>query len=427
MSDITPPKRTIRDIPVPPHRRRMPSRDEQEMYQPPPPPADSGGEMKRVRRFRFPKIVVVIASIGVICLLGILATQFLRVHAVVTIVEKTRGVSIDGTFIAKKDAIGTELPFETIASSKEETKSVPATGEKTVETRASGTIIIYNDYSSASQRLITNTRFETPEGRIYRIDKSVTVPGKNSDTGVPGSIEVVVYADAAGKEYNIDLTDFTIPGFKGDPRYGKFFARSKTPMTGGFIGKIKTASAEDITKAREELRTSLRDELTKNIAAQIPSGYVLFDDAVYVEFETLSPPDSSELREKASAYGLIFNEKKLSSGIAAVTIADYDGSEIVGDNLFSLSFTPIPADAKPWQTGVVSFSLKGTTTLTWLFDSEKLRGDLVGQPKEKQRITNILEAYPSIDSAEVVVRPFWRKTLPESPEAIDIKIAEKEK
>ena len=81
----------------------------------------------------------------------------------------------------------------------------------------------------------------------------VTIPGTKVENGktVPGSKEVDVVADKAGAEYNIGLTDFTIPGFKGSPKFETVFARSKTEMTGGYVGnsQIVTKNAVDIAVA----------------------------------------------------------------------------------------------------------------------------------------------------------------------------------
>ncbi len=424
ISDITPPKsskRTILDIPVPAHRRPKESTSAAFVPLPPREPVE---EMKRPPAMPRRGRVFIILGFFAIALLAFIGREIFKVEATVTVTEKRQEVSIDNTFIAKKDFKDGELPFETVSSSGESSKTVPVTGEEQVETRAKGTIIIYNDYSSAPQKLIKNTRFETADGRVYRIDNSVVVPGKNKSTELPGSVEAVVYADTAGEAYNIGLSDFTIPGFKGDPRYSKFFARSKTTMTGGFIGKVKTASAEDLNKGRQELRDFLEAELTKKIETQVPEGFTLFKDAVYFEFETLSPPKSNELKEKASAYAILFDSKKLSKNIASATLSDsdYEGEDIYTENFDSITFKPIPLDAKPWQTGVVSFSLNGKTTLTWLFDSEKLKEDLVGQPKNQERVKTILQAYPGIGDAKVVVWPFWRKTLPDDFSDIFIKI-----
>ena len=82
---------------------------------------------------------------------------------------------------------------------------------KEIERRASGKIIVFNNYSTNSQRLIARTRFETLEGKIYRIRDAVVVPGISDKDGrkTPGSIEVTVFADEPGEEYNIGYTDFT--------------------------------------------------------------------------------------------------------------------------------------------------------------------------------------------------------------------------
>jgi len=102
-----------------------------------------------------------------------------------------------------------DLPLEIMQLDMTERKTAKATGVENVEKKASGRIVVYNEFSSAPQKLIATTRFETPDGKIYRIKDAVTVPGA-------GSVEATVYADQPGEEYNIDLTDFTIPGFKGN-------------------------------------------------------------------------------------------------------------------------------------------------------------------------------------------------------------------
>lgn len=413
ISDINPSRRTIRDIPVP--RRRE---AEHMSPPPPPPPPPPQNEMRRPRR-RFPAKIAIFAIIIILAICGILLRELLRVHATVTVFQKQKDVSISGTFIAKKSAGDGELAFDTISATKEESQTVPATGQKQVETPASGTIVIYNNYSSAPQRLIKNTRFESKDGHIFRVNQSIVVPGKDK-SGTPGSIEATVYADAAGADYNIGLSDFTIPGFKSDPRYSGFYGRSKTPMTGGFVGSIKTASQADLDKATKDLEATLTDELTKNIHSQVPQGSALFNSAVHVDFTVLSPADSNELKVGGTAYGLIFNEKKLSSSIASATVSDYDGSEVLGSNLGNITFTNIPADARPWETGTASFSLAGTTTLTWIFDSEKLKNDLAGQSKQKDRITTILKAYPSISRVDILVLPIWRSTLPDDTKQISV-------
>ena len=154
-----------------------------------------------------------------------------------TITPKQNKTLVDAQFVAALDAGVGELTYEIMTIEKTDSKKIVAAGREEIEEKASGKIVIFNDFNTSSQRLIKNTRFETPEGLIYRINRSIVVPGQKTEDGekVPGSIEVTVYADEAGDKFNISLTDFTVPGFKGSPRFEKFYARSKTPMAGGFI------------------------------------------------------------------------------------------------------------------------------------------------------------------------------------------------
>ena len=115
-----------------------------------------------------------------------------------------------------------------VTTSRTASTTVKATGTEQVSQSASGVITIYNDYSTAPQTLITNTRFEAPDGNIYRIHQGVTVPGATASAGgalTPGTISVTAYADQPGASYNIGQTQFTIPGFKNDPSTASFMRR----------------------------------------------------------------------------------------------------------------------------------------------------------------------------------------------------------
>lgn len=101
--------------------------------------------------------------------------------------------------------------------------------------KATGKITIYNEYSTETQRMILRTRFESPDGRIYRLAASVIVPGKRivNQQEIPGQIDAMVIAEEEGPQYNIGPTTFTIPGFKGDPRYEYFLGVSTEAITTG--------------------------------------------------------------------------------------------------------------------------------------------------------------------------------------------------
>ena len=341
-----------------------------------------------------------------------------------TVTPKQQQTILDTEITAYKNPPTGELLYTLMTVESSESKEIPASGEREVSERASGTIVVYNDYSTASQRLIKNTRFETPEGLIYRIQESIVVPGRKTENNktVAGSIETKVYADVAGDKYNIGLADFTIPGFKGDPRYEKFYARSKTSMTGGFVGMKKVVEESALNTARAELDAKLKSDLYKKAGEQVPSGFTLYNDAIFLgepEENQESKDTSVVLSIKMSLYATIFDKAELSKVIALKTLGDWDGSDVMVDNIDDLDFTvKDKAVVKPWLEESVVFSLVGNPLVVYSFDEEELKKELAGKGEKASRV--VLTRYPSIERAEIKIVPFWMRSFPSDPEKIKI-------
>jgi len=183
------PRNTIRDIVIPGGRRpkrpavgdniKRPPYEEENRFRPPLP-----SDERIPRRGRRPSLLYISVAVILFLALGFLAISMVLSGAQVTIYPKHERLVVDGTFsaIPSKDT-GEGLKYETVELSVTKTETVPATGREQVEQKASGKIIVYNDYNTVDQRLIRNTRFETPDGQIYRIDKSTVVPGQTRDGG----------------------------------------------------------------------------------------------------------------------------------------------------------------------------------------------------------------------------------------------------
>ena len=154
------------------------------------------------------------------------ALSFLFARAKVTVSPKIKDITLDENLSAVKDSNVDGLSFDLVVLSGKESKSVFATEEKEISLKGEGTVLIYNAFSSASQRLLIDTRLEGSNGKIYKTKTAVTVPGMSAD-GAPGQVEANIYGAEAGEEYNSPPLDFKIFGFKGTPKYSKFYARSK--------------------------------------------------------------------------------------------------------------------------------------------------------------------------------------------------------
>jgi hypothetical protein len=349
----------------------------------------------------------------------------------VTVHPKSVLVNLDHTFTASLTPTTEGIGFEIITLDKELGKEVAATGQERVERPASGTIIVYNNFDDQIQKLITNTRFETPEGLIYRIKESINVPGKHkNDKGelVPGSIEAEVFADSAGEKYNIGLSDFTIPGFKDKdaPRFAGFYARSKTPMTGGFAGTVKTASTADTKAAYDSLNTELKTALEQEILGAVPEGFIPVPSTTQTSFQTLPNADgandaSVSVRVKGTASLVAVDETKLGAMVARVMVAGYDGSDVYFKDPSVLAIQPTASSTKFSTLSEIEFKIQGSTDLLWKFDAEQLANDIAG--KNRSSAEEVIATYLGIENADLVIRPVWRFSFPSNPEKIDVRIA----
>ena len=330
--------------------------------------------------------------------------------------------SNDAVSAQKVGDAGTLL-FSVVKISDDQSQIVSATGDSVrVSNKASGTITVYNN-NTASQALVATTRFQSSDGHVYRTPKAVTIPAKTSSG--PGSVSIVVMADQAGADYNIGLVDFTVPGFKGDPKFTTVYARSQTSMTGGFVGMQKQISNDVRTGAKTNLENNLKTDLLNQAAAQVPADFILYPNLSVVNDTDLadssSTADSVTLNEHGDFFGVMFKRSDLAAYIAANKLSLPAGQSIVIPNLEALqvSFSgDAPSDLL--NATSVNLTISGSATATWQVDTTALKSDLAG--KSKSDLASILANYPGIQSASAIIRPFWKSSFPTDPTQITIKV-----
>ncbi|MBI2506663.1 MAG: baseplate J/gp47 family protein [Candidatus Colwellbacteria bacterium] len=179
------------------------------------------------------------------------------------------------------------------------TKAYPASGKKQVERKAAGEVIIYNNYSTAPQVLVATTRLITSDGKLYRLNNTVTVPGKSS-------IRAAVTADKPGVEYNLSSgVKFRIPGFQGSPKYDAFYAELKESLTGGFVGESSLPSEADLEAAKKDAEQTLEEAAKTQLLLNLPPEIKVLNNAYQFKItdtkvnETMSEKDKFTI----TAYG----------------------------------------------------------------------------------------------------------------------------
>ena len=379
-------------------------------------------EMEKTKKSRF--LFKLTISFLILILLGAFGYVALnRVStASINISPYKETLVIDSRLRARANTTADGLPFEIAQLSAEESGLVTATGISSGGQKASGKITVYNNYGNAPQKLIANTRFQTSDGKVYRIRGAISVPGM-------GVLEATVYADQAGEEYNIGPADFTLPGLKGGPRFEKVFAKSKSAMSGGSSGNARVVKKEDIDSIRTAVNEKLKNRLTETLSKQKPEGYVLFSGAVKIEYiENTDNPKvgdsagrSMAFKTKGSATGYLFKKDALAKALAEDNSGDLKkapkNDPIMVDNIESLDFNLISTDAKNKE---ITVRLKGNANFVWVVDAAKLLEEIINY--KGKDYTSVFQNYPAIEKAAIVQSPKWWPRFPKDKSKIKINI-----
>lgn len=389
----------------------------------PPPPTPPPPMRLKPEGSGFVRFALILAGILVLAgiVIGVMSTFLHRAY--VTVTPYNFSVAVEQSLPAAENSA--TLPYQKVEVTDTATKSVAATGSQHVENHASGTITVYNAYSTTPQHLITNTRFQTKDGLIFRIHSQITIPGYVMKAGlkVPGSVDAVVYADEAGEKYNVDLTDFTIPGLKGSAQFSLISARSKTAMSGGFIGEQAVVDTALRSQTVDGLRADLQRSLNGKVAAATVAGTLVFPDTItvsYVENPDTIQGNNAVISVSGKADAPAFNENALAHALGAASAGTYDGPLSI-ENPESLAVHVDQPDAVA-ADAALTLSLSGTANLVATFNRDQLAADLAG--KQKKDIASVLPKYPGVSNIEVKVYPFWLSTLPSDPGKVGIQVVD---
>ncbi|MEI7709565.1 MAG: hypothetical protein WCI76_02520 [bacterium] len=367
--------------------------------------------------------------VAVVCLLFFaFSISYLFFSATITVHPKFKDVALNSSFSATSNSMD-PLPFNVIVVSGEEDKTLQATETKDVLQKAQGSVVIYNNFGLAPQKLAVATKLLASSGKIYKIKTAIEIPGMKG--GVPGSIEVGIEASEDGEAYNSGPLDFNILGFKDTPKYSKFYARSKGSLAGGFKGVTPFISDTEKTSTLAAMKASLQQKLLQKATDQIPAGFILFKDAVFLNIDDsnidFNSHDASTvpLALKGTLYGVLFDEQKLTNKIVKDNVKNSDGSsEVYIPNIKDLSFSLAGATNASNFNNLesIDFNLKGQVKIVWKLDQDKFVSDLLGASKKD--FNKILLQYTSIDSAELVISPFWKSSLPSNSKDIKVLIVD---
>ncbi len=303
------------------------------------------------------------------------------------------------------------IPLRSIQKDITRTIKSPATGKEDVDAgKAYGTLKIYNTFSESPQPLVATTRFESPQGDIFRLVKATTVPGmkKVNDKLEPGVVEVSVEADKAGALGTIDSVRWTIPGFQNNKeKFASFYAENDQPMTdGNSAGKNAIVVTEqDIKNLEEQSTQGLSEYLAAELGALLRETEVLLPQALTYEITrsesavtpgTAAPEAQYIINASVTAY--VFDSQNIDQIITDAILAkrNIDPSSVENKTEYSNIKLDINDEKLSFESEVSVISNSD-------FDYDKFKDDMKG--KNQEEVKDILKNdYPFV--SEIALRSY---------------------
>ncbi|MBU0727789.1 hypothetical protein KKA95_03830 [Patescibacteria group bacterium] len=348
------------------------------------------------------------------------------------------------------------IASEVVETVTKQTKVFNTTSKIFEGTNATGKITIINT-SSEEWQLKKDTRFQTSDGIIFRIQEGVIVPPASEDEeGVetPGSLEVSVmadpfdiYDDPIGDRGNIEPTMFMIPGLS---KYNQelIWGESYEPMIGGVTAFQKIVLEEDIEAAKKQIEDNLilmaKEDLRSHIEEMNRLNHtnlVLLDDSRYLKTELLdlrisddlegSTKDKFEIFAKIQAEGVAYDFDQLFVLLKKeLKTRTHPDMRIIDESINpdTISYEVIDEDEDLGQIKITA-SIQGIEE--YVIDTSYEAGlRFSTNVKEKVASLSVEEAESYVNNLsevdEVLIKtwPIWISNMPRIPDNIEIKLLE---
>jgi hypothetical protein len=388
--------------------------------------------IKRKRR----KINKTIPIISVLICIGIVffiyLGWFVLPRASVVITMRQKSIPFDEIVLvsqnyAKTEATDGKILLRGQLVSSKGNLSLPVSGVQATKgdaTKARGIITIFNSYGTTPQKLIATTRFQTPDGKIFRIQSDVLIPGGILEKGVlkPGILKAEVVADGAGGSYNVPpIEKWTIPGFKGTPRYEKFYGVSESAMEGGgdettiVVASSSSSNGETEDSIIEKLRLALEEKkkIVDTVGLKVPEGATSF----FVIKKELQISSSSDpmLYVEGVLKEIGFNEDELRLAIFEQTKKEV--SETMKMRSLDITYGTSTPD---FSSGSFTMKIKGSIIFEENIDIESLKTSILGKKTDEVKL--FILSHPWVESAKMSFRFPWLTRIPSDPKKVELKL-----
>jgi hypothetical protein len=371
------------------------------------------------------KGIWVFAILAILVLFFVLSLRFSRANILIEL--KPNVVSISEKVSLNKGS-SEPFSFEIVQIPADLSKDILLDKEEKKNEKAKGKITIYNNSTNTPQTLVSQTRFETSEGLIFRVTEKVSVPGYEfiDNKKVPGMIDVLVVADETGEKYNIsENINLTIPGFKGTEKFDNLYGKTTSNFTGGLSGTYYTLGNKENIFSEDE-KNNLKNKLNEMIRQQIPEeNYVYLNDLNILNINVndsglFSKDQNSQVKIEGTLTQVVFNKKEFINYLSKKSEFIKSGSITKFDSLSVKILTNLNNE-KLEDIKILDVELNGSVLVYNKPDDKLLKEEFLGLDKNDFNL-KIKENFENlVNNAELEVAPFWIRKIPNNFNRINIK------
>jgi hypothetical protein len=392
---------------------------------------------KRSKKIKIPnfeksRTKVMVGILALVALIGLWFVGFVVMpKATIVLKTDTANVDVELNFVADTqttslDAENAILPAQSKEFRKTDAEKVPATGEKDLGEKASGSVTLKLTNCSSSQVSIPagtpvtagNLSFSTSESATLQ---SIEIGGdcRNDDFPNISSKPVAVTAINAGEKFNLSANQtFSVGG------YSAVSGTNADAMSGGTSKIVKVITKEDIDKAKEtiakragtEAPQDLRDDLQK--AGYMPLSETLSAGEPTVTTSKNAGDEAADVTVTSTTVFTMLGVKEddLKQLVEAEANKRIDPEkQIIQDN--GLAAASITVKQKS-SGGRTMLSLATKVIAGPDIDEESIKQEVAG--KKRGEVQSMLGQRPGIRSVEVSYSPFWVQSTPSNTSKITI-------
>ena len=263
-------------------------------------------------------------------------------------------------------------------------------------------------------------------GKLFVASQKIVIPAatKSGSKITPGSVQVKIEAVEGGESYNIAPSNFSVPGLKGTAYYFSISASSDKAMTGGYEGKVKKVTSDDIQMAKDVLTKKVIADAMSDLKSQIPSDYILLDNAASTDITSASTTTKAGTVAQNFTYSatvkakaLAFKRSELEEFAKNYIISQIPDGKTLLDNSLKTSYEAKTVDI---SGGKIALNFTFSSGIYQNIDKNSLALSLLGENSDQisQTINNNLGDNAS--KIKVNFWPFWVSKAPNNQKAINI-------